>query len=84
MELVLSTKKVKNVTKQKEDLINKPSGFLTSRYKQVVKSNFKANKAASIFNLRQQIKSRGYATSCIMETSLKLSVFLTAILLIFN
>ena len=84
MELVLSTKNFKHLSSQKEDLFYEPSGFLTSQYKRVVKTNYKANKASSIFGIKQRLNSKSFATSCAAETTLKLSLFLASILLIFN
>ena len=84
MEFVLSTKNFEHSFKQKEDLINKPSGFLTSNYKRVVKASYKTKKVTSIFGIKQRIKNRSYITSCVAETILKLSLFLVIILLIFN
>lgn len=84
MELVLTSNNFERLSKQKEYFINKPSGFLTSEYKNVVKTSYNTKKTASIFGIKQRIKSRSYATSRVAETSLKLSFFLVAILLIFN
>ena len=84
MELVLSSKNFERLSKQKEDLINKPSGFLTSQYKRSVKASYKTKKSTSIFGIRQRMKIRNFATSRVAETTLKLSLFLTIILLIFN
>ena len=84
MELVLSTKNFEPVPKQYEDHINKPSGFLTSQYKTIVKQNYSNQKPSSIFGIKQHIKSRSYSTNNLAETTLKLSLFLITIVLIFN
>ncbi|WP_298554795.1 hypothetical protein [uncultured Algibacter sp.] len=84
MELVLSSKNFKHLSNQKEDLIIEPSGFLTSEYKNVVKSSYKTKNSTSIFGIKQRIKSRNFITSRVAETTVKLSLFLTIILLIFN
>ncbi len=83
MELVLSTQNLGRLPKQKQDLINKPSGFLNSQYKDVVKASYKNQKTTSIFGIKQRVKSRRYTTSCVAETTLKLSLFLIIVLLIF-
>ncbi len=84
MELVLSTKNFESLPKHNEDYINKPSGFLTSYYKTIVKQNYSKQKPTSIFGIKQRIKSRSYSVNNLAETTLKLSLFLIAIVLIFN
>ena len=84
MELVLSTKNIERLPKHNEDYINKHSGFLTSEYKTVVKQNYSKQKSTSIFSIKQRIKSRSYSTNNIAETTLKLSLFLIAMVLIYN
>ncbi len=84
MELVLTSKKLGRLTKQKENYVNEPSGFLNSQYKNVVERSYKRKNKTSIFGIRQRIKSKSYATSCVAETTLKLSLFLVVMLIIFN
>lgn len=84
MDLVLTSKKLGRLTKQKEDYINQPSGFLNSQYKSVVERSYKRQNKTSIFGIRQRIKSKSYATSCVAETTLKLSLFLVVMLMIFS
>lgn len=84
MELVLSTKNFEPVPKHNEDYINRPSGFLTSQYKTIVKQNYSKQKPTSIFGIKQCIKSRSYSINNLAETTLKLSLFLIATVLIFN
>lgn len=84
MELVLTTEDLEPLPKQQEDLITEPSGFLNSEYKSVVNQSLNNVSSKSIFGIRQRIKSRSYITSCVIGTTLKLSVFLTLIFLIFN
>ncbi len=84
MELVLTTEDLEPLPKQQDDLITEPSGFLNSEYKSVVKHSLNNISSKSIFGIRQRIKSRSYITSCVAETTIKLSVFLTLIFLIFN
>lgn len=84
MELVLTSEDLEPLPKHKTDFITKPSGFLNSQYKSVVNKNFNSMSSKSIFGIRQRIKNRNYSRISIAENTLKLSVFLTVILLIFN
>ncbi|PWH81662.1 hypothetical protein DIS18_13350 [Algibacter marinivivus] len=84
MELVLTNRNLGRFPKQQEDYINKPSGFLNSQYKSIVEKSYKNKKSNSIFGIKQRVKSKSYATSCVAETTLKLSLFLVTMLLIFN
>ena len=84
MELVLTKVDLEPLPKQNEDLIFKPSGFLTSEYKAVVNENFTKKNTTSIFSIKQRIKSRNYTTCCSVGIALKLSLFLVILLLIFN
>ncbi|GAA4963655.1 hypothetical protein [Algibacter aquimarinus] len=84
MELALKIDDLEPLPKQNKDLICEPLGFLNSEYKSVVKDSLKSSSSKSIFGIKQRIKSRSYLTSCVAETTIKLSVFLTVILLIFN
>ena len=85
MELVLTTEDLEPLPSKQKDLITEYSGFLNSEYKSVVSDSLNNVSAKSIFGIRQSIKSRNYiVASSIAETTLKLSVFLTAIVLIFN
>ncbi|SFZ93710.1 hypothetical protein SAMN05428642_103289 [Flaviramulus basaltis] len=84
MELVLTKVDLEPLPKHNEDLIIEPSGFLTSEYKAVVNENYTKKDTTSIFSIKQRIKSRNYRTCCNAEIALKLSIFLTIILLIFN
>ncbi|MCF7560968.1 hypothetical protein L3X39_10005 [Sabulilitoribacter multivorans] len=84
MELVLTKEDLEPLPKQKEDLISEPSGFLNSYYKNIVSENYKKLNTTSIFAFKQRIKRKCYTRNCMAETTLKLSIFLVAILLIFN
>lgn len=84
MELVLSSENVEPLPSQKEDLIIKPSNFLNSSYKNIVKQNYMKQNSSSVFGIRQRVKSHYFSSPSITETTLKLSLFLTLILLIFN
>jgi hypothetical protein len=84
MELVLSSENVEPLPSQKEDLIIKPSNFLNSSYKNIVKQNYMKQNSSSVFGIRQRVKSHHFSSPSTTETTLKLSLFLTLILLIFN
>lgn len=83
MELVLTSKNFEPLVKQQKGLITAHSGFLNSEYKSVVKESLNKVSPKSIFGIRQRIKSRNYSTTCVAETTLKLSLFFVVILLIF-
>ena len=84
MELVLSSENVEPLPRQKVDLIIKPSNFLNSSYKNIVKKNYTKQNSSSIFGIRQSVKSHIFNSSSTTETTLKLSLFLAIVLLIFN
>jgi len=83
MELVLTKEDLEPLPSRTEDLIFKPSGFLNSHYKSIVKEIYNKPDTSSIFNLRQRIKTYSYVSCCGVGVALKLSIFLTIILLIF-
>ena len=76
MKLVIASQDLEPLPKQNEDFVNKPLGFLTSNYKQIVKSNFNTINSHSIFGIRQRIKSRQYVANYSIETILKVTLFL--------
>lgn len=84
MELVLTNQHFETLPKQIEEPINEYSGFLNSQYKNLVNESLNSASSKSIFGIRQSIKNRCYTSTCVVATALKLSVFLTIILLIFN
>lgn len=51
------------------------SGLLNSDYKNIVKTNFKSFKSASLFNVKQRVKSGQFQTCCSVETGLKVFIF---------
>ncbi len=79
MELVITSQDLEPLPKQNEELIYKPLGFLTSNYKQMVRSNFNKVNSHSIFGIRQRIKSRRFSSNSSIETILKVSLFLTVL-----
>ncbi|WP_299889144.1 hypothetical protein [uncultured Lacinutrix sp.] len=60
---------------------NSYSGLLNSNYKEVVKCSFKNRKKPSVFNIRRRLKSNRLSNYCSIETTLKVSVFLFAIMI---
>ncbi|SEQ06235.1 hypothetical protein SAMN05421824_1059 [Hyunsoonleella jejuensis] len=83
MELVLNSGKLESVSLLEEDL-SKPLGFLNSQYKSAVEDSLRDTSSRSIFGLRRRIKNSRYNFVSGMEIALKLSVFLVAIIAIFN
>ena len=82
MELVLTTQDLEPLPKQKcdaQEFLNE--GILTSSYKQEIKNNFFKSSPKSVFGIKQRIKSRQYRITSSIETILKLSVFVIAIVI---
>ncbi|GAA4812774.1 hypothetical protein [Litoribaculum gwangyangense] len=84
MDLVLTTQDLEPLPKQVEEPIMTYSGFLNSSYKSIVKDNYNGKNTNSIFNIKQRIKNRNFTNCCSVGVALKLSVFLTLMILIFN
>ena len=63
---------------------NSSSGILNSKYKATVKYNFKALKNASLFSIKQRVKSKQYNTSYAVAGTLKVSLFLLGLLIALN
>ncbi|MGA1226746.1 MAG: hypothetical protein ACO3VF_05805 [Tamlana sp.] len=82
MELVLTSEDLEPLLKQKKELICEPLSFLTSEYKSAISEGLKKPSSNSIFGIRQRIKNS--TTCCGIGVALKLSLFLTVIILIFN
>ncbi|RKE98336.1 hypothetical protein [Ichthyenterobacterium magnum] len=83
MELVLTSQDLEPLPKQVfiKD-ISKPEGLLNSNYKSIVKRNYNTLNSTSVFGIRQHIKSRQYNITSSIETVLKLSVFVIALVVI--
>lgn len=62
--------------KKSRDIINKPSGFLTSNYKQLVIENYNQPNIESLFTKRQLVKATLLNHTVGIETILKLTLFL--------
>lgn len=83
MELVINSSKLNEASEQ-ENPFEGPSDFLNSNYKTVVKQSINNASSKSIFGLRRRIKNSRYNFVSGMEVALKVSVFLVAIIAIFN
>jgi len=80
MKLVFTSQELEPFPKHYEGPVNKPLGFLTSEYKQIVKRNFNNINSPSLFGVRQRIKRLQYRTNSGIETILKVSLFLIVFL----
>lgn len=81
MELVLTHQELEPFPRKKrETFIFKNEGLLNSNYKKETKENFFHSNPKSIFGIRQGLKSKQYQFTSSIETILKLSVFVIAIL----
>ncbi|MDB9960670.1 hypothetical protein OAD62_01090 [Oceanihabitans sp.] len=76
MELVITSQDLEPLLEKEEELVNKPLGFLTSNYKQIVINNFNSSNSHSLFGIRQRMKSRQMRACTSIETVLKVSLFL--------
>ncbi|MBE9488706.1 MAG: hypothetical protein IMY67_00310 [Bacteroidetes bacterium] len=82
MELVLTQQDIEPLSKQKkEPFIFCNEGLLISNYKKETSKNFFHSNPKSIFGIKQQIKSRQYQFTSSIETLLKLSIFVVALLI---
>lgn len=82
MELVLTTQDLEPLPKQKCDaneFLNE--GILTSSYKKEIKDNFFKSCPESVFGIKQRVKSKQYQITSSIETILKLSVFVIALVI---
>jgi len=85
MELVLTHQDLELLPKQKRETFTfKNEGILSSTYKQEISNNFFHSSPKSIFGIKQRIKSNQYQFTSSIETILKLSVFVIAMVAIFN
>jgi len=81
MELLITSQDLEPLPIQKVELVNKPLGFLNSKYKQLVKRNFNKKNSRSVFGIKQQLKSKQFNTPCSVETILKVSLFFVVFLI---
>ncbi len=84
MELVLTEQDLEPLLERKvlEDYI-KPEGILNSNYKKLVKESLNSPTSASLFSIKQRLKSNQYKFTSSIETVLKVSTFATIIVAIF-
>ena len=81
MELVLTQNYIEPLPKKKgEPFIFKNEGLLISNYKKETSKNFFHSNPNSIFGVKQTVKSRQYQFTSHIDTLLKLSVFVVALL----
>ena len=84
MELVVSTSNVKLQLESSEGYISEHSGFLNSKYKNVVTESLKDTSSKSIFGIRRRIKNMRYQLTSGAEVTLKVCAFVAIIISIFN
>ena len=82
MELVLTQNYIEPLPKEKrKSFIFKNEGLLISNYKEETSKNFFHSNTNSIFGIKQIVKSRQYQFTSHIDTLLKLSVFVIALLI---
>lgn len=80
MELVLTQVDIEPLPKQKIEAFKfSNEGLLTSNYKEGIQNNFFHSNPTSVFGIKQRVKSKQYQYIPTVETILKLSVFVIAI-----
>lgn len=84
MELILTIEDLESLPRQQKKIITEPSGFLNSEYKSVVNDSLNNASSKSIFGIRQRIKSKQYHVVSGIETILKVTTFITIIMVIFS
>jgi len=85
MELVLTQQDIEPLPKQKKEVFTfKNEGILSSTYKQETCENFFHSHPKSIFGIKQRIKSKQYQLTSSIDTILKLSVFVIAMVIVMN
>lgn len=82
MELLLKVDDLEPLPNPKSNIHNKPMGLLTSKYKEIVNSNFKNSNEHSLFGNRQIIKRSFYRSSSFASAACKLSLFLLVFLMV--
>ncbi len=85
MELVLTQQELEPLPRQeKVPFVFKNEGLLTSTYKKEIRNNFFHSNPKSIFGIKQRIKSKQYQFTSSIDTILKLSVFVIALVVALN
>jgi hypothetical protein len=84
MELVLTSLDIDPLPKpRKEAYDSLPEGILNSNYQSIVRNNFKNLNSHSVFSVKQRIKSNRFHSVNIIETIVKVSVFILLLILVF-
>ena len=82
MELALTQNYIEPLPKKKREIFTfKNEGLLNSNYKNETSENFFHSSPKSIFGIKQSVKHRQYQSTSSIDTVLKLSVFVVALLL---
>ncbi len=85
MELVLTQQDIEPLPKQKKEVFTfKNEGLLSSNYKKETSKNFFYSNPKSVFGIKQRIKSNQFQLTSSIETILKLSVFVIAMVIVMN
>ena len=58
-------------------------GILTSTYKQEIRTNVRSMRSQSLSGFKNRIKSNSNSTCCSLSTTLRVSLFFVAMVLIF-
>jgi len=83
MELTLTQNYIEPLPKRKrESFIFKNEGLLISNYKEETSKNFFHSNPKSIYGVKQSVKQKQYQLTSSIDTVLKLSVFVIALLFI--
>jgi hypothetical protein len=83
MELVLTQQDAEPLPEpQLVPYICKNEGILNSAYKRRTQRNFFNSHPKSIFGIKQRVKSKRYQITSSIDTALKVSVFVTALIFI--
>jgi hypothetical protein len=82
MELVLTQQDIEPLPRKKRETYTfKNEGLLSSTYKEQTCKNFFHSNPDSVFGVKQNIKSKQYQFTSSVETILKLSIFVIAMVI---
>ena len=84
MELLVTNQDSEPLTRRNTHAVDRPLGFLNSNYQKIVSANFNGVNSKTVFGVRQQLKSRRYNSHHAIETGLKVSLFMTVVLVILS
>ena len=83
MELVLIKQELEPLPRQKQvPFVFKNEGLLSSTYKERTRNNFFHSNPQSVFGIKQKVKSKQYQFTSSIDTILKLSVFIIAMVVV--